>query len=158
MRVPTLSILIVAALNMAAPAQALCSGESMAREFWEADRIVRARLVSQIQAWSDEPSAAYRAQWGDGAYASLYEFRVSEGFNGTRGGMARLFQEHNSGQFPIDIDKDYLLFLHNIEPSPGMPAIARGATYVRYTCGQSKPWDEVHAPDLAELRRLAGKR
>lgn len=134
---------------------ALCSGASLEREYREADVVVRARLVSEIRVWDDEPSAAFRAQWGEYFPVVLYRLRVSRVFKGRPGPRINLFQEVTSGRFDIDLDKDYLLFLNYIRPYHGRPVAARGAMYVRYACGQSKPWQEVRQADLARLRDLS---
>jgi hypothetical protein len=142
----------------AAPAHALCSGATVQQEFREADVVVRARLVSELNAWNDEPSASYRARWGDSGSVVLYGLRVAEVFKGAPASRISLFEERNSGAFYLDADKDYLLFLNYIRPYPGRPTAAPGAVDVRYACGQSKPWNEVRPGDLATLRRIARQR
>ena len=153
-----LNLALAVGLAGASPAAALCSGDTVAREYRDADLVVRARLVSELRTWDDSPSAAYRAQWGPGGVVTLYGLKVLETFKGRPGPRVALFMEHNSGAFYVDADKDYLLFLRYLRPYPGRPAAARGATYVKYACGQSKPWSRVRAGDLAQLRRLAGAR
>ncbi|HEY5722646.1 MAG TPA: hypothetical protein VIT45_10020 [Allosphingosinicella sp.] len=149
---------IVLYLIAESPAQAVCSGASTQQEYREADIVVRARLVSEIDAWSDEPDAAFNAQWGNGAPVLLYGLQVLEVFKGAPGPRIRFFEERNSGAFYLDADKDYLLFLTYIRPHPGRAAGARGAMYVRYACGQSKIWTQVGAPELATLRGLSARR
>lgn len=152
---------ITAAVCLAAmahsPAQALCSGASVAQEFREADVVVRVRMVSEINAWTDEPSVAYLARWGTGGPVVLYGLRVQEVFKGAPGPRIRLFEERNSGAFYLDVDRDYLLFLNYHRPSPDRPDEARGGMYVRYACGQSKPWDEVRPADLAAVRAQSAR-
>ena len=157
-RILAFSLTIALGVASASPAAALCSGETVAREYRDSDLVLRARLVSELRTWDDSPSAAYQAQWGPGGVVSLYGLRVLEIFKGGPGPRVALFTEHNSGAFYVDADKDYLLFLRYIRPYPGRPAAARGATYVKYACGQSKPWSQVQTRDLAQLRRLAGAR
>ena len=152
------AVAICLAAMAGSPAQALCSGASVAREFREADVVVRVRMVSELNTWTDEPSATYEARWGTGAPVILYGLRVEEVFKGAPGPRIRFFEERNSGAFYLDPDKDYLLFLNYYRPSPDRPLEARGAMYVRYTCGQSKPWNAVRAADLAEVRALSGRR
>jgi hypothetical protein len=142
----------------AAPAAAVCSGASLEEEYRGADFVVRARLVAETRLWDDEPSPAVRAIWGTSGHVLLYRLRVLETFKGAPGTRLPLFQEVNSGRFEIDPDRDYLLFLNRIAPYPGRPAAARGATYVRHACGQSKPWVEVEDGTPARLRRLAARR
>lgn len=153
------SIAVAALLLLAgSPARAVCGGESMDREFREADVIVRARLVSEVNAWDDAPSAAFRARWGDGSRVVLYGLRVREVFKGAPGPRIAFFEERNSGAFYLDMDKDYLLFLYFIRPYPGRPSAARGAMRMKYACGQSKLWEEVKPRDLARLRALSARR
>jgi hypothetical protein len=139
------------------PARALCSGASVAQEFREADVVVNARMVSQTNSWTDEPSAAYLARWGTGGPVLLYGLRVQEVFKGTPGPRIRFFEEQNSGAFYLDVDKDYLLFLNYYRPSPDRPTEARGSMYVRYACGQSKLLSQVRPGDLAEIRALSAR-
>lgn len=151
-------VLAVALLALlASPARAVCSGASLEQEYREADLVVRARLVAESSVWDDEPSAASRAQWGDYYPVRLYRLRVLERFKGSPGPRIILFQEVTSGRFDIDRDKDYLLFLNYSRPSRGRPSAARGATYVRHACGQSKPASEVPARDLAGLRAMSSR-
>lgn len=146
------------AMIAADPAGAICSGASLEQEFREADVVVRARLVSELNVWDDEPSAAFRAQWGNFSPVVLYRLAVAETFKGRPGPRIRFFEERNSGAFYLDPDRDYLLFLTYNRPEPGRPAAARGAMYVRHACGQSKEWSEVPAEARARLRALAGPR
>lgn len=117
--------------------------------------VVRVRMVSEINSWTDEPSAAYQRRWGTGAPIVLYGLGVQEVFKGAPGPRIRLFEERNSGAFYLDADMDYLLFLTYRRPSPDRPEAARGSMYVRYACGQSKPWAEVHPADVAEVQALS---
>jgi hypothetical protein len=153
-----LALLCILLLGLAAsPARAVCSGASLDQEFREADVVVRARLVSEIRVWDDEPSAAFRARWGESGHVILYRLAVLEAFQGRPGPHISFFQEVNSGRFDLDIDKDYLLFLNFIRPYPGRPVAARGAMYVRHACGQSRLWSEVQPRDLTALRRLSSQ-
>lgn len=145
-------------LLAASPAQAVCSGETLQQEFRQADVVVRARMVSEVNTWNDEPSTSFRARWGDGGPVVLYNLRALEIFKGAPGSRISFFQERNSGAFYLDPDKDYLLFLNYIPPYAGRPTAARGAMHVRYACGQSKLWSEVQMRDLVALRRLSSPR
>ena len=148
-------ILALLILVQPSPATALCSGASVTQEYREADVVVRARVVAETMVWDDEPSAEFRARWGESGYVQLYRFRVSHVFKGRPGPTINLFQEVNSGRFPVDIDEDYLLFLSYIRPHASRPSAARGAMTVRYACGQSKRWSEVRPQDLARVQALA---
>jgi hypothetical protein len=140
--------------SFSVPATALCSGGTVAEEFARATVVVRARLVSELRTSDDEPSEAYRRQWGDeGTVVTLYGLRVADIFKGQPKPRISIFMEHSSGAFYVDHDKDYLLFL---EPSVASPEAANGTFTVRYSCGQSKPWSEVAPQDLAELHKLSG--
>ena len=140
------------------PAFALCSGAGAVQEFREADVVVRANLVSEETAWDDEPDTEFRTRWGGGGPVVLYRLRIVEIFKGAPGPRIRFFQERNSGAFYLEPEKDYLLYLNYIPPSRGRPAAARGAMYVRYSCGGSKAWSEISPVDLAVLRRLSARR
>jgi hypothetical protein len=139
-------------------AHAGCSGASVQQEYREADVVVRARMISEINAWDDRPGAAFRARWGDGGPVVLYGLSVVTIFKGRPGPRISFFQERNSGAFYLGADREYLLFLNYIRPYPGRPAAARGAMHMRYACGQSKQWSDVRAGDLATLRRIAQRR
>ena len=145
-------------LLVATPTYALCSGASLQQEFREADVVVRARLMAETNVWDDEPSAAFRAKWGEYSPVRLSRLRTLEVFKGRPGPAINLFQEVTSGRFEVDPDRDYLLFLNYIRPFSARPLAARGAMYVRYACGQSKPMSEVRSRDLAALRRLSRPR
>jgi hypothetical protein len=156
-----ISFSIVAALLTAmisSPAMALCSGASVQREYREADLVIRARLVSQVDTWNDEPDAAYMKRWGGSGLVTRYGLRPLEVFKGLPGKTVIFFEEHDSGAFYVDIDKDYLLFLNYYKPTRKTPEAARGAVYVGYACGQSKPWNDVKPTDLATLKRTAARR
>ena len=142
----------------ASPSRAVCTGATVEQEFRDADVVVRARLVSEINAWADEPSAAFRARWGEGGPVVLYGLRVLEVFKGAPGPRISFFEERDSGAFYLDMDKVYLLFLNYVRPYPGRPAAARGAMHVRYACGQSKLWNAVRPRDLARLRGISAPR
>jgi len=138
----------------AAPASALCSGAPLQQEFREADVVVRATLVGELNVWDDEPSKSFQAQWGNGAPIVLYRLKVVETFKGKPGSRIRFFEERNSGAFYLDVDKEYLLFLNRVRPYRGRPSAAAGAMEVRYACGQSKPWKEVPVTTRRKLRSL----
>jgi hypothetical protein len=88
----------------------------------------------------------------------LYGLRVIEAFKGAPAPRIDFFQERNSGAFYLEVDKDYLLFLHRIRPSQDGPEAARGALRIKYACGQSRSWEKVRASELAVLRNLSGQR
>jgi hypothetical protein len=144
-------------------ASALCRGASVQPEYREAEWVVRARVVSAINRYDDNPGAAYRRLWGDGGPVVRYVLRVQDSYKGRPPREIVFFQERNSGAFYMDrgmkpdIGGSYLLFLNRIPAYPGKPGMARDAMQVRHSCGQSKAWPEVRAKDLAALTRLAGR-
>jgi hypothetical protein len=144
-------------LAAAAPAGAVCSGSTVDREYREADVVVRARLVAEMRVTDDEPSPAWRARWGSYSPVMLHRLRVVQRFKGRPDPEIGLFQEVTSGRFEVDVGRDYLLFLTYHPPSPARPSAARGAMYVRFACGQSKPWDDVAPRDLGRVRALSGR-
>lgn len=144
---------IVASLALgASPAAALCSGESLDREYREADLVVRALVVAETRVSDDEPSAEYRARWGNYSPVLLHRLRVLEVFKGRPGPSIKFLDEVTSGRFDVDLGREYLLFFNYHRPLPGRGTEARGAVYVRYACGQSKPWSEVEPGVLSRLR------
>jgi hypothetical protein len=136
----------------ASPAAALCSGASLEQEYREADLVVRALVVAETRVSDDEPSAEYKARWGDYSPVLLNRLRVLEVFKGRPGPSIKFFQEVSSGRFDLDLGREYLLFLNYHRPPPG--AEARGAVYVRYSCGQSKSLSEVEPGTPLRLRAL----
>ncbi len=148
---------IAVALISISGAHALCSGGTVAQEYRDASIVVRARLVSQIDAWDDEPSLSFKSRWGDGDLVSLYGLKVLQVFKGAPERRVNVFMPHDSGAFYIDPDKDYLLFLNRIHPEKGTPAAAARAFTVDYACGQSKPWAEVDRTAMQQLRQMPNR-
>jgi hypothetical protein len=142
----------------AAAAGALCSGTGVDREYREADVVVRARVVAETRAADDEPSAAWRARWGDYSPVMLHRLRVLETFKGRPGPAINLFQEVTSARFDVDMGSEYLLFLNYDRPSATRGSAARGAMHIRYACGQSKLWSGVQPRDFARVRTLSRRR
>ncbi|HEX8643395.1 MAG TPA: hypothetical protein VF702_05710 [Allosphingosinicella sp.] len=130
-------------LLAAAPAHALCSGSTVDREYRVADVVVRATVIAETRVHEDEPSPAWRARWGEYSPVLVHRLRVVRRFKGRPGPEIRMFQEVTSGSFHMDVGGDYLLFLTYYRPSRDRPPAARGAMYIRYACGQSKPWRRV---------------
>lgn len=145
---------IVVALSAlaASPAAALCSGASLEQEYRAADLVVRALVVAEARISDDEPSGEYRARYGDYSPVLLNRLRVLEVFKGRPGPSVKLFQEVTSGRFHVDLGGEYLIFLHYHRPRRDRAAEARGAVYVLYACGQSKPWRKVEPGALERLR------
>jgi len=150
--------LIAAGLSMASlsTAQAHCEyrGElnahtTLAQEFENARQVVRVRVLSSKSSWPDN---------GRDEPSSLYEVEVLEALKGALTRRLTLFTFRNSSGFYMDrgsapdIGGEYLLFLD--PASAWMPAAARGAAIVHYSCGQSRRWDEVDSAAREELQRL----
>ena len=143
------------------PAQALCihggvdnARTTIAQEFAESRWVVRARVEAAEDHYSDESE-----NW------TLYRLRVVRSFKGDLPRRFTFFTPRNSGGFYMDrawaghdIGGEYLLFLTPFPAGPDDPAVARTATFVNYTCGQSRAWTEVSAADRRLLRRLASVR
>ncbi len=104
--------------------------------------------------WSDEDES-----W------TLYRLKVVQSFKGNLPQRFTFFTMRNSGGFYMDgkggapdPDGDYLLFL-TPRPWPRTdPPAAKGALWVNYNCGQSKPWSQVTRKEVAQLRALSAHR
>lgn len=149
---PIISALL--ALLVAQPAYAVCTTASLDEDYGQADVVVRASVVAETYVIDDEPSAAYRAKWGDYSPVTLHRLRVVEVFKGKPGPAINLFEEVSSGRYGVDFGKEYLLFLTYYRPFPRRGSAVRGAMYVRHTCGQTKLWNEVKSVELARLKSL----
>lgn len=148
------------ALMAASPVEALCiyngvdnAKTTLAQEFRDSRWVVRAHVISADYHWSDEDES-----W------TLYRLRVVQRFKGKLPKHFTFFTERNSGGFYMDgkdatpdLDGDYLLFLVHW-PRPTDPPAARGALWVNYNCGQSRPWAQVSRDDLRRLRLLSARR
>lgn len=114
----------------------------VSREFKDSPLVVRARLFSSKIIPGDDSKDTDDTDEDILSVVKLFKGKSPE--------KLFYYSEHNSGMFPIDAGKDYLLFL-----SP-VPAGAYGKTSpagfnVNYECGQSKPWDQVTPLDLESL-------
>lgn len=153
-------LIAAAALFAAWPANALCiyhgvdnAKTSLEQEFRDSRWVVRAHVMSADYHWSDEGES-----W------TLYRLKVVQSFKGKLPNRFTFFTERNSGGFYMDgndatpdLDGDYLLFLTRFPRSTDPPA-ARGALWVDYNCGQSKPWAKVSKGELRRLRLLSSRR
>jgi hypothetical protein len=133
---------------------------SLAEEFRDSQWAVRARLLSA----SDNPS---RREVEEGLEApwTIYRLQLLRAYKGRVPRTITFFTGRDSGGFYMDrpwagpdIGGEYLLFLNPIAPHPELPREARGAVFVNYACGQSRPWQEVDEADRQELERLASRR
>ncbi|HSF11342.1 MAG TPA: hypothetical protein VLA50_00055 [Erythrobacter sp.] len=153
-----LRLLILALCLLASPAHALCTSASLVEDFRQADLVVRVVVTAETLVTDDEPNAAFVARWGDYSPVVLHRLRVVEAFKGRPGPSVRLFQTVDSGRYGLGVGEEHLLFLSYHQPAKSRPAAARGATYVRHTCGLSNTWKSV-APNVIELlrRRKTGR-
>ncbi|MBD3730883.1 MAG: hypothetical protein IE933_14380 [Sphingomonadales bacterium] len=147
------------AILVATPADALCiyhgvdnAKTTLEQEFRDSRWVVRAHVVSADYHWSDEDES-----W------TLYHLKVVQTFKGKLPGRFAFFTERNSGGFYMDgdnaapdLDGDYLLFLTSLPRNTDPPA-ARGALWVNYNCGQSKPWAQVSKDELRRLNQLSSR-
>ena len=150
-------------LLLPSSAHALCEyrGElyartTIAQEFADSPWVVRGRVVSATDNWSDGSLGDDEEPW------TLYRVQVLDRFKGDAPVEVSLFTHRNSGGFYMDrgsqgpdIGGEYLLFLQPASDRPWLPGVARGGTVVAYSCGQSKLWAEVPAAGRGELARLA---
>lgn len=154
---------LIAALLSLVPltsAQALCiyrgdlnARTTLAQEFADSDRVVKARVISATNGGGE----------ADGGYWTLYRLETVRPFKGAMPDRFDLYTERNSGGFYLDRDGggpdvggDYLLFLTPLEPS-NRPEAARRAFRVNYSCGQSRRWAEVEAAETLTLELLAAR-
>ncbi|WP_267225543.1 hypothetical protein [Dyella silvae] len=64
----------------------------------------------------------------------LYSVRLDHVYKGNLPSVAKIYSENNSGRFPMELGKRYVLFLH--KSGPNLSA---------YDCGNSGPVDEKAA-------------
>ena len=142
-------------LLVAAPAAALCSGDTFEREWADAELVVRARLLDEQLIFRDGPlPASFREYWGEDLPVMLYRLELDGIYKGQARSTELLFQVWYSGRFVMDQGKDYLLFLNRYPARDGQPTAERGTVYVRNACGQSKPWAELPDDVLNRLGTL----
>lgn len=156
-----LTLVLALALLATPPAATLCAYRDLdhlnhvttvSEEYADSAWVGRVRVASASDGLSDDPAVADGGPW------SLYRLEVVETFKGEPGREARLFTERNSGGFYLetaagpDIGGEYLLFL--VETARALPAEARGAMVVNYSCGRSGPWSAVSAEERRTLLQL----
>lgn len=128
---------------------------TIAREFTDSPWVVRGRVVSAIDNWTDGSLDDDEEPW------TLYRVRIVERFKGDPPVEVNVFTFRDSGGFYMDrawegtdIGGEYLLFLTPTSGLPWRPEVARGGTVVNYSCGQSRPWAEVPPVGRRELAML----
>jgi hypothetical protein len=124
---------------------------TFAQEFKQSRWVVRARVLSARDHWPNEGTA-----W------TLYNLRLLSSFKGVLPPHFTFYTRRDSGGFYMDIPwkghdigGEYLLFLNPWVVEAEDPRVARGATWVNYECGQSRPWREVSKKERRELRELS---
>jgi hypothetical protein len=145
----------------AASAEAVCvhngtlyAKTTLAQEFAESRWVVRARVESG------------RSSFGESGSWTLYRLRLIHAFKGAPPAHFRFYTRRDSGGFYLDsrrggpdVGQDYLLFLNPGEAAAGEdPPVARGARWVNYECGASKPWKDVNAIERRRLSALERRR
>jgi hypothetical protein len=154
MRVRSIALFASLALANTGTAKALCiyggvdnARTSQAQEFADARWVVRARVVGADDGTVEAGNSDAGEPW------TRYRQRVIHAFKHNSPGRFTFFTTRDSGGFYMDrrwaplsrvheIGRDYLLFLNPI-PRRGRSTAARGAVFVNYNCGQSRPWSKV---------------
>lgn len=139
---------------VASPAYAVCTTASLNQDYRQADLVVHAVVTAETRVADDEPNAAFKARWGSYSPVTLHKLRIVETFKGDPGPSVNLFETVDSGRFGVDLGEEYLLFFSYYPSTKAMPSVARGATFIRHTCGQSKRWKTVASSEVMQLRAL----
>jgi len=147
--------LFLSSLLLSAPAHAVCTTATLERDYRDADVVVHALVTAETFVADDEITPAFRARWGDYSPVTLHRLRVIEIFKGRPGPTINLFETVDSGRFGVELGADYLLFFSYHRPYRGRGSAARGAMYIRHTCGQTKRWKAVTPAEAAKVRALA---
>ena len=162
--------LVALLLTPAASAEALCihkgvnhARASIRQEYADSSWIVRARVLSASNGVVEAGKPDAGMPW------TLYRLQVVRSYKGKPPERIAFFTMRNSGGFYMDrpwvplprghdIGGEYLLFLDPIASYRGQPRAERGATFVNYNCGQSRPWREVSASSRRLLASLSARR
>ena len=157
-------------LTPAASAEALCiyhgvddARTSIRQEYADARWVVRARVLRATDGVVEAGKPDTGMSW------TLYRLQVVRPYKGGPPQRITFFTMRDSGGFYMDrpwvplprahdIARDYLLFLNPIAPYRGQPRAQRGAAFVNYNCGQSRPWREVSARSRRLLASLSAGR
>jgi hypothetical protein len=112
------------------------------KEFAQSDLVFVGRVLSERQT-PNPPQPRDSAVVFDPGHT--YTVEVTEVFRGSRRKRVELFAEYNSGQFPMDIGKTYLVF-----------ASARGGLLSASPCGSAGEVNDRRR-EIAQVRKLASK-
>jgi len=155
---------------LAAPANSLCiyngvdnAKTTIQQEFKDSRWVVRARVISA------EDGVVAHGKPDAGMYWTTYQLAVVRAYKGHPGHRIKFFTERDSGGFYMDrrweplpkahdTGGEYLLFLIRYPHYRGSPKMATRATFVNYSCGQSKPWSEVNMRSRRLLEALVRRR
>lgn len=156
------SIVTAMAVCSASPAaHALCSYNgvdnaktTIAQEFGDSRWVVRAKVLAASDHFSDEEDS-----W------TLYRIEVLRVYKGHPPKHLLFFTFRNSGGFYMDrawvrlpaghdIGGEYLLFLNPWPHRNDLPAQAKNAVFVNYSCGLSAQWAKVTLTDRERLADL----
>lgn len=153
----TAIIVAAFALLTKCPANAVCiykgqmyAKTTLSQEFSDSKWVVRAKVTAADNHWSDEDES-----W------TIYHLRVLASFKGEPPATIELFTYRDSGGFYLekginaDLGGEYLLFLNPISHDLKVPAAARSATEVNYSCGQSRAWTDVNNADRKGLAEMS---
>jgi hypothetical protein len=132
----------------------LSAKTTLPQEFKDSRWVVKATVLSAVDHWSDAEDS-----W------TSYEIEVTHAYKGQPRKRLRFFTYRDSGGFYLDrpwinlpaghdVGGEYLLFLNPIPPRPSLPTEAKGAVFVNYSCGISRPWREVTSSLSRELTAL----
>jgi hypothetical protein len=152
-------------LTLAASAEGLCiyrgidnAHTTIRQEYADARWVVRARVLSATNGSVEAGKPDSGMPW------TRYRLQVVRSYKGRPPQRIEFFTMRNSGGFYMDrshghnIGGEYLLFLNPIAPYRGQPRAERGAAFVNYNCGQSRPWLEVSAGSRRLLASLSARR
>ena len=153
----TMCVAAVLSCPLMPSAHALCiyhgkmyAKTTVAQEFADSRWVVRVRVIAADDHWSDKEDS-----W------SLYHLQVLTSFKGNPPARIAMFTYRDSGGFFLDkglandLGGEYLLFLDSVSHQDTAPGIAKDATEVNYSCGQSKSWNAVSTSERQELEKLA---
>lgn len=157
-------------LSSATSAEALCiykgvdnAHTSISQEYKDARWVVRAKLLHASSGVVEAGKPNEGANW------TTYRLEVIHSYKGQPPQQIKFFTMRDSGGFYMDrpwvplprgydIGGEYLLFLNPIVRHRGQPSAERGAVFVNYNCGQSRPWREVPGNARRLLRSLSVRR